>query len=207
MADITTHLSVNFYPPISHDIQISVQEFFDNFVTEADPFITEWVDRPGEWKFEIGNEAALEMEWERPNGVTITARNMLNELRLWDAIWWECPEPEVPYADHIASTESLEAMRESASLATQVRGKTMDSKLAKQILDGFADSRLVACNLAWEVHYRSNPQIDRALTEFFYCYAIHSGLASDDITWEESQRLTYLLGNPPAQVDLSRLYQ
>jgi hypothetical protein len=207
MADITTHLSVNFDPPISYDIQMSVQKFFDSFVAEADPHITGWADRPDEWTFEIGNEAALDMEWQLPNGVTIKARNMLNDLRLWDAIWWECPEPEVSYADHLLNTEALEAARDSATLAAQGRGKTMDSKLAKQILDGFADSRLVTSNLAWEVHYRRNPQIERALGEFFYFYAVYSALASDDITWEESQRLTDLLLNPPAQVDLSRLHQ
>jgi hypothetical protein len=93
MTDITLHLAANFYPPIPHDIQLSVQEFFDNFIQEAGPYIVGWEDRPDGWEYEIDNHGALDMDWTLPNGRTITARGMLDELRLWDAIWWECDQP------------------------------------------------------------------------------------------------------------------
>jgi hypothetical protein len=100
MPDITMHLTANFYPPIPADIQLSVQEFFDEFVSEADPYIIGWADRPDEWEYEIANEDALNNEWELPNGRIIKAAHMLDELRLWDAVWWDCREPDDSYADH-----------------------------------------------------------------------------------------------------------
>ena len=114
MADITMHLTANFYPPIPADIQLSVQEFFDKIVLEADPYIVGWADIPHDWDYEIGNEDALEMEWELPNGRIIKARNMLDELRLWDAIWWGCEEPMDSHADY---------EREEAEWANQVDGQ------------------------------------------------------------------------------------
>ena len=95
MTDITMHLTANFYPPIPHEIQLSVQEFFDNFIREADPYIVRWSVGPDTWddSYEIGNDDALDMEWTLPNGRTITARGMLDELRLWEAIWWDCEAP------------------------------------------------------------------------------------------------------------------
>ena len=100
MTDITMHLTANFYPPIPADIQLSLQEFFDEFVSEADPYILGWADIPDNWEYEIGNEDALEMEWELPNGRIIKARVMLDELRLWEAIWWDCEPPDELWEDH-----------------------------------------------------------------------------------------------------------
>jgi len=100
MTDITMHLTANFYPPIPADIQLSVQEFFDEFVEEAGPYIIGWADKPDEWEYEISNEDALTMQHKLPNGRIITAQNMLDELRLWDAIWWDCEEPMDSHADY-----------------------------------------------------------------------------------------------------------
>jgi len=100
MPNITMHLTANFYPPIPADIQLSVQEFFDKFILEADPFISGWADIPDNWEYEIGDEGALDMEWELPNGRIIKAINMLDELRLWDAVWWDCEPPMDTLADY-----------------------------------------------------------------------------------------------------------
>lgn len=94
MPEITMHLAANFYPPIPHDIQLSVQEFFDKFVEEANPYILGWKGLEDDWEYEISNEDALEMEWELPNGRIVKAQHMLDELRLWDAVWWDCEEPQ-----------------------------------------------------------------------------------------------------------------
>lgn len=99
MPNITMHLTANFYPPIPADIQLSVQEFFDEFLEEADPYILGWADLPDDWDYQISNEDALDMEWELPNGRIIKASHMLDELRLWDAIWWDCDEPMDTLAD------------------------------------------------------------------------------------------------------------
>jgi hypothetical protein len=80
--DITFHLTCNFYPPIPHDIQRSCQAFFDVLREQAGA----WTD--GEEYF-IDNEDALDMEWSLPNGATVTGRKMLDELRLWDALYIE----------------------------------------------------------------------------------------------------------------------
>ena len=80
--DITFHLTCNFYPPIPHDIQRSCQEFFDVLREQAGA----WTD--GDEYF-IDNEDALDMEWTLPNGATINGRKMLDELRLWDALYME----------------------------------------------------------------------------------------------------------------------
>ena len=100
MPNITMHLTANFYPPIPADIQMSVQEFFDEFVSEADPYILGWADKPDEWEYEISNDDALSLQHQLPNGRIITAQNMLDELRLWDAVWWDCGEPDDSYADY-----------------------------------------------------------------------------------------------------------
>lgn len=105
MSDITMHLTANFYPPIPADIQLSVQEFFDKFVEEAGPYIIGWSDIPEDWEHEMSNEDALEMEWELPNGRIIKAQHMLDELRLWDAIWWDCDEPDQSSEDYLRELE------------------------------------------------------------------------------------------------------
>jgi len=105
MTDITMHLTSNFYPPIPADIQLSLQEFFDEFVKEAGPYILGWSDEPDYWDYEMSNEDALEMEWELPNGRIIKAQHMLDELRLWDAIWWGCEEPSETWEEYLRSEE------------------------------------------------------------------------------------------------------
>ena len=97
MPDITLHLTANFYPPIPHDIQRSCQEFFDLIVEKAQPYVFE--DDSG-----LFDESALELEWELPNGRIIKASHMLDELRLWEALWWGLEEtldhePELQYAE------------------------------------------------------------------------------------------------------------
>ena len=42
----------------------------------------------------------LDREYELPNGAVITGRSMLEELRLWDALWWDCETPGETYADY-----------------------------------------------------------------------------------------------------------
>jgi hypothetical protein len=82
--DITLHLTTNFYPPIPHDIQLSCQEFFDKLKSDCSPSYDEEIDQ-----YFIDNEEALEQEWELPNGRTINGIQLLDELRLWDALYWE----------------------------------------------------------------------------------------------------------------------
>ena len=112
MTDITMHLTANFYPPIPADIQLSVQEFFDKFVEEADPYIVGWSDIPEDWEYEMSNEDALEMEWELPNGRIIKAQHMIDDLRLWDAIWWDCDEPDQSSEDYLRELEQAPGQME-----------------------------------------------------------------------------------------------
>ena len=112
MTDITMHLTANFYPPIPADIQLSVQEFFDEFVEEAGPYILGWSDIPEDWEYEMSNEDALEMEWELPNGRIIKAQHMLDELRLWDAIWWDCDEPDQSSEEYLRELEEIPGQME-----------------------------------------------------------------------------------------------
>jgi len=110
MPNITMHLTANFYPPIPADIQLSVQEFFDKFVEEAGPYILGWSDIPEDWEYEMSNEDALEMEWELPNGRIIKAQHMLDELRLWDAIWWECDRPNESWKEYQRWQENVDQL-------------------------------------------------------------------------------------------------
>ena len=71
----------------------------------------------------------------------------------------------------------------------------IESKLAKQILAGFADTRLVTANLAWEVQYRATPHIDKALKEFFYFYTVYHTQNHDDPAWD-GEKLMQQLTNP-----------
>jgi hypothetical protein len=82
--DITYHLTANFYPPIPHDIQLSCQSFFDKLREEAGA----WYD-PEHDEYFIDNEEAFDQEWTLPNGVTLTGQSMMDQLRLWDALYWE----------------------------------------------------------------------------------------------------------------------
>ncbi len=98
MTDITMHLTANFYPPISADIQLACQEFFDEIVHDGMPFIV--VDRSGNIMDQgLSNPDILSRTKILPNGATITAESMLDELRLVDALFWDC-EPEV--IDHVS---------------------------------------------------------------------------------------------------------
>jgi hypothetical protein len=105
MSDITMHLTANFYPPIPHDIQLSVQEMFDELVYRSVPYIMGDPDDESTWQFELYNEDALEMEWELPNGKTVKARDALDELRLWEALWMEAEPPEDTDFDYAESQE------------------------------------------------------------------------------------------------------
>lgn len=93
MTDITLHLTANFYPPIPHDIQMACQEFFDEIQTDSMPWMI--VDKDGNLiDQDIDNPDALDRTMILPNGAEITGYSMLDELRLWDVLWWEC-EPEI----------------------------------------------------------------------------------------------------------------
>ena len=82
--DITLHLTSNFYPPIPHDIQLSCQAFFDKLCDEAGAWYSLEHD-----EYFIDNEEAFDQEWTLPNGVTLTGQSMMDQLRLWDALYWE----------------------------------------------------------------------------------------------------------------------
>ena len=104
MTDITLHLTANFYPPIPHDIQMACQNFFDSIVEDAMPWMI--VDKDGHIiDQDIEDYDVLDRTLILPNGAEITAGGMLDELRLWDALWWDCdPEildddPELQYAE------------------------------------------------------------------------------------------------------------
>ena len=104
MTDITMHLTANFYPPIPHDIQRACQNFFDSIVEDAMPWMI--VDKDGHIiDQDIADHDVLDRTMTLPNGAEITARGMLDELRLWEALWWDCePEildddPELQYAE------------------------------------------------------------------------------------------------------------
>ena len=104
MTDITMHLTSNFYPPIPHDIQRACQEFFDQIVADAMPW--QIMDRDGNIiEQDISDHDVLDRTLVLPNGAAITAGGMLDELRLWEALWFDCePEfidddPELQYAE------------------------------------------------------------------------------------------------------------
>jgi hypothetical protein len=82
--DITLHLTANFYPPIHPDIQLSCQAFFNKLRDEAGA----WYD-PDIDEYFIDNEDVFDQEWTLPNGVTLTGQSMMDQLRLWDALYWE----------------------------------------------------------------------------------------------------------------------
>ena len=61
----------------------------------------------------------------------------------------------------------------------------MEDKLAKQIITGFADTRLVPPNLAYQVSSRFTPFMDNKLKEFFYFYTTFRSQQgyTDDAAW------------------------
>lgn len=93
MTDITLHLTANFYPPIPHDIQIACQEFFDEIQADSAPWMV--IDKDGNLiDQDILDHTVLDRTKTLPNGAEITGYSMLDELRLWDVLWWDC-EPEI----------------------------------------------------------------------------------------------------------------
>lgn len=106
MPDITMHLTANFYPPIPHDIQIACQEFFDQIVEDAMPF--QVVDKHGNIiDQDLGDRDVLDRTMTLPNGAEITAAGMLDELRLWEALFWGVEaetlenEHELDYSEYV----------------------------------------------------------------------------------------------------------
>jgi hypothetical protein len=98
MPNITMHLTANFYPPIPADIQIACQTFFDQIVEDAMPW--QIMDKYGNIiDQDIADYDVLDRTLILPNGAEITARGMLDELRLWEALFWDC-EPEMIDEDH-----------------------------------------------------------------------------------------------------------
>lgn len=94
MPEITMHLAANFYPPIPHDIQLRVQEIFDELVRDSDPYILGWKDSPEDWEYEVSDDSVFDREYELPNGRTVTGHSLMDDLRLWEALWWDCEEPQ-----------------------------------------------------------------------------------------------------------------
>ena len=104
MTDITMHLTANFYPPIPHEIQRACQEFFDEIVEDGMPWMILdsddcIVDR------DLHDLSVLDRTRTLPNGAVITGHSMIEELRLWDALFYDIePEyldsdPELQYAE------------------------------------------------------------------------------------------------------------
>ena len=114
MTDITMHLTANFYPPIPADIQLRVQEIFDELQRDSDPFISGWADIPEDWCYEYEDWSVFDRKYELPNGAVVTGRSLCDDLRLWDALFWECDEPMDTWEDH---------EREAIELANQVPGQ------------------------------------------------------------------------------------
>ena len=104
MTDITMHLTANFYPPIPADIQMACQNFFDSIVADAMPWMI--VDKDGNViDQDITDYDVLDRTMILPNGAEITARGMLDELRLWEALFWDIEpmilddDPQLQYAE------------------------------------------------------------------------------------------------------------
>ena len=100
MTNITMHLTANFYPPIPRDIQFRVQEIFDELQRDSMPYILGWADMPENWDYDYADDTVFDREYELPNGAVVTGRSMCEELRLWDAFFWDCEEPMDTYADY-----------------------------------------------------------------------------------------------------------
>jgi hypothetical protein len=100
MPNITVHLTANFYPPIPADIQLRVQEIFDELEADSMPYILGWADVPENWDYDVSDESVFDRTYELPNGAVVTGRSLLDDLRLWDALWWDCDEPMDTLADY-----------------------------------------------------------------------------------------------------------
>lgn len=83
----------------------------------------------------------------------------------------------------------------------------MEDRLAKQIMSGFADSRLNTAHLAWLVKIGVTPHIDTKLKEFFYYYQTfrnNSATDENDAAWMGEKMMNQMnnpeyngLSNPP----------
>lgn len=101
MTNIGLHLTANFYPPIPADIQFRVQEIFDELQRDSMPCIIGWADMPEDWEYEFADETVFDREYWLPNDAIVTGRSMCDELRLWDAFFWDCEEPNESYEDYM----------------------------------------------------------------------------------------------------------
>ena len=104
MTDITMHLTANFYPPIPADIQLACQTFFDQIVEDAMPW--QIMDKDGNIiDQDISDHDVLDRTLILPNGAEITAGGMLDELRLWEVLFWDVEtevlddDPQLQYAE------------------------------------------------------------------------------------------------------------
>jgi hypothetical protein len=100
MPNITMHLTANFYPPIPADIQLRVQEIFDELQRDSGPYILGWADVPENWDYDYSDDSVFDREYDLPNGARVRGWEMMNELRLWDAMFWDCDEPDELWADY-----------------------------------------------------------------------------------------------------------
>lgn len=82
----------------------------------------------------------------------------------------------------------------------------MEDKVAKQILQAFADSRLNTSHVAWLVKMGATSHIDKKLKEFFYFYQTFRNQETDanDAAWLGEKIMNELqnpeydgLSNPP----------
>ena len=104
MTDITMHLTANFYPPIPHDIQIECQTFFNQIEEDGMPW--QITDKDGNIiDQDLSDRDVLDRTIILPNGAEITAGGMLDELRLWEALFWDVEsevlddDPQLQYAE------------------------------------------------------------------------------------------------------------
>jgi len=100
MPNITMHLTANFYPPIPADIQLRVQEIFDELQADSYPFISGWADIPENWDYDYEDDSVFNRTYKLPNGAVVTGRSLLDDLRLWEALFWDCDEPMDTWADY-----------------------------------------------------------------------------------------------------------
>ena len=112
MTDITMHLTANFYPPIPADIQLACQQFFDMIQEDAMPW--QITDKDGNIiDQDLSDRDVLDRTIILPNGAEITAGGMLDELRLWEALFWDVEsevlddDPQLQYAESKEVSDQL----------------------------------------------------------------------------------------------------
>ena len=112
MPNITMHLTANFYPPMPVEIQMRAQEIFDELAEDSGPYILGWKDHPEDWSYEVSDHSVFDREFDLPNGAKVVGRNFLDHLRLWDALWWDCEEPDELLADYLREKEQIPGQME-----------------------------------------------------------------------------------------------